>query len=225
MMLLPRLISFLTGFALLGSSALATITLQFTQASSGWIASNFANAAGTPTNGMSWGVLIDTTGNGFSINSYSAFTVTTDGFLSAGGTLTDDYYFHSPNPTVDTSGATESGGTVTGAPGSVTILASVPFAGTTGITQGDSFGLIWFSTNSAATGAKYGFLTRPTPQGSAPAFQIPSDGSTTNYSEQFSGVDPIRSATNTIAAVPEPAVSFLAGTGLLFFATRRRPRR
>ena len=80
----------------IASQASATVTFQFSLPFSGGIASNLANASGVVTNGMRWGIIIDTAGNGFAnaAANYDAYApgVGTAGFLSVGGTVTDDYF-------------------------------------------------------------------------------------------------------------------------------------
>ena len=204
------------------SVASATVTIQLAAPFSGGIPSNLANSAGVITDGMRWGIVVDTTGNGFanSGTSYDAYAsgVTTSGYLGAGGTTTDDYYIAgtlTQNGT--TSGLLE--GDFTTVPGHGSILddlnnVPLPTAGS----AGKSFALVWFSTNSSNAGDRYGFFTDA-------SFIMPTDGQTVAFGTPFVGNDPTRSATSTFASlvvVPEPSRMLLAGFGALGLMMRRR---
>ena len=204
------------------SSARAAVSLQFVN--DGFI-SNLANAAGVPTDGMQWGIVISTTNGTFSGGgtSYgSVANIGAEGFLTFGGIASDDYYIPG-GQTADSTGVAEGnlGGSL-GAPGTLgddinNIALTGDGAGLglgAGITTGAKFGIMWFATNGAE-GAKYGFFTDP-------SFTIPGNGSTVDMSAAFVGPDPIRSASNTIAAVPEPSRAFLLLGGVLGLAMRRR---
>ncbi len=207
----------IAGFATTSS---ATITLQMSVPFTGSVATNFANAAGVATNGMDWGVVVDTGGTSgvFAMGSYLPFSITTPGFLSTASGLTDDYYFPAPISARTTNGAglTELGGGNAGVNGTIGTIANVPFGGSTNIAQNQKFGLIWFSTNSASTvGAKYGFFADA-------ALTVPADSQTVDRSAPFAGTDPVRTASFSI--VPEPsALTLLAVSSVLF--VRRRFRR
>ena len=201
---------------------MATVTIQFSEPFAGGIPSNLANAAGTITDGMRWGIVVDTLGNGFanSGTSYDAYAsgVTTAGFLGAGGSAGDDYYIPG-TLTVNglTSGLQE--GDFTTVPGHGSILddlTSIPL--TNGVSAGDKFALVWFSSNTSTAGSKYGFFTDN-------SFLMPSDGNTTSYGSPFVGNDSTRSATNTFASlapVPEPSRVILLGVGAFGLISRRR---
>ncbi|MBE7497901.1 MAG: PEP-CTERM sorting domain-containing protein [Verrucomicrobiaceae bacterium] len=194
-------------------SAQATVTLQFSTASAKL--TNIQNAAGTAAGGLRWGIVVDTTNNGFDANglNYDGFTFPAAGsglFLSKGdgSATTDDFFYFAAtgNTTLASAGGTDSGTNV------ISQLAGLPLSG--GVTAGDQFALIWFDTTTANVGDKYGFYTDP-------SFVIPNDGNTVNFNSTVLGPDPVRLASNTFG-VPEPSrVAFFA-LGLLGFLARRR---
>lgn len=207
-------------FSVMTSFAAASTVVQFYEPYSGGIVDNLANSAGTPTNGMSWGIVVDTTGNGFSLggNMYDAYVggVATAGFFSAAGALTDDYFIPGSGTTVDASGLF-AGGDGGDTPGNGSIVTDLTVDYTNGVSTGDSFRLVWFESNTA-TGSKYGLF------GDA-SFTMVSDqgGNAIGYTAPFEGNDPIRTASNTFQAVPEPSrVLFLALGGMGLLMRRRR---
>ncbi len=197
------------------ASAQATTTLQFSASPNG--ATNFANASGTVTNGMLWGVVIATSSN-FASGSYDAFNPSVSGFLNSGGTATTDYYFATGASTQALTGPFFTGNEA--GTGGITTANGVPTTGdgVSGVVAGNKFGLLWLPTSTASTGSNYGFFSNA-------AFTLPASG-VNNFSSVFAGTDPIRSASLTIGAsvVPEPSRAILAAFGLGLIALRRRRR-
>jgi hypothetical protein len=195
------------------SSAHAATTLQFSVSPNG--ATNFANAAGTATNGMAWGVVIATSPS-FSSSAYDAFNPSVSGFLKSGGVATTDYYFATGLSTSTLTGPFFSGNEA-GA-GGITTANAVPTSGdgVAGVVSGDKFALLWLATSTAVSGDKYGVFTDA-------SFTLPASG-VNNFSSVFAGPDPIRSASLTIGAAPEPSRAILAAIGLGFLSLRRRRR-
>lgn len=213
----------LTAFGVLavGHSALATVTLQFTVLS-GSIAANFGNAMATDatggTNQMTWGIIIDTERDGFLMD-FQPFNPTTaqGSVLTRETGMDDDFYFRGPaNGTVNTSANTEApppnGGGAPGGSGTITTIANVPF-GINNIDQGDPFGLIWFSSNSANGNDRFGFFQHS-------SFVIPANGTNPNLSAVFAGVDPVRAS--AFAVVPEPTSAVLLSFGIAALISRRK---
>jgi PEP-CTERM motif len=206
---------------LLSASSYATVTLQFSTSSAKL--TNIQNAAGNATGGLRWGIVIntDTPATGFDANglNYDGFTFPTAGngvFLANGvtGLPTDDFFFFGAtlNTTLATVSGTDSGTNV------IPSISGVPI-GVNGIGAGDNFALIWFDTSTTNDGDKYGFLydssfTIP--------LNLPADGATLDYSPNFVGADPVRLASNTLGAVPEPSRLMLLGIGGLGLLFRRR---
>ena len=186
MRIVAGVVSLFLGIA---SVASATVSFQFSVPYQSGIASNFANAAGVVTNGMQWGIVVDTAGNGFAnaTANYDPYPagVATPGFLSVGGTLTDDYYIPG-TLTLDASSVVEGDFTTSGGQGAIADdLQNVPLAN--GVASGKAFALVWFSNNTSINGSRYGMLTDP-------SFVVPGDGSSGDFSGIFVGVDPVRSA-------------------------------
>ena len=184
----------------IASQASATVTFQFSLPFSGGIASNLANASGVVTNGMRWGIIIDTAGNGFAnaAANYDAYApgVGTAGFLSVGGTVTDDYFIPG-TLTQDGSGFLEGDFTTPGGSGAILDdLGNISL--TNGVAAGQHFALVWFSNNTSANGSRYGFLTDA-------SFVVPGEGATVDFSSLFVGVDPVRAASKTIGVAPANA--------------------
>lgn len=206
-------------FALLGLASLAnaTVTLGFSTSSSKL--TGLANAAGTITDGMIWGIVVDTAGDGFDsgAGSYDGFTIPAAGpanqtFLSVNSVATDDLFFRD-----DASFLTATFGGTDGGSGAVGTIDNIPY--TNGISLGDSFAIMWLATSTAATGDDYGFLTNA-------GFTMPSDpGTYTGYAALFTGADAARPADQTFGptGIPEPSRVVLLGLGALgIFARRRR---
>ncbi|CAA6694085.1 MULTISPECIES: PEP-CTERM sorting domain-containing protein [unclassified Lentimonas] len=204
--MIPKNIKIASG-ALLASCSLVfgTVTLQFSTFTGQ--ADGFGNASGVTTNGMSFGVVVDTSGGttGFSgLNSLNSFDITTDRSIispdlvytfGGGGTppVTADFF---------------------GAAGSVTTLTGVDY---TGFSASDPFAIIWFADNAANAGNDYGYLTDA-------GFALPADGNTGDFSglAVFSGTGNF-DATHSI--VPEPSTyAALAGLCALGAVMVRRRR-
>jgi hypothetical protein len=205
--------------AFLVGSAQATVTLQFSQGGKG--ATGFANSSGVVTNGMSWGIIVDTSGNGFSATAYDLFTTgaNTNQILSAGGMAPEDYYVASGLQT-QTIGAPFFAGVEAGS-GAITSIANVPFGSISGLSidQNDKYQIVWFETTPATSGARYGVF-------SDVGLVIPADGGTTSFSSVFTGADPVRTANLTIgsggAPIPEPSRTLLTGIGAIALIARRK---
>lgn len=213
----------LLAYCLVASAAFGTVTMQFSQTNVAR-ATGFANNAGVGVAGMRWGIVIDSLGNSLNSGNYDVFDTSVSGFLSVGGSLTDDYYF-AGGTTVGSVGSTNTipSGTDPGGTGVISQLtnASIPYTG--GINANDAFALIWFD-GAAAAGSYYGILTNTGP--TAP-FVLPNDGDTVSYAAFFAGTtaDPIKSANLQFpgaTVVPEPSRMMLLGLGFLGLFFRRR---
>lgn len=203
----------------------ATTTLTFSSAGTGRM-SGFGDAAGTPTNGLRYGMVIDTLADGFDNtfvgSTYDSFDNTVSGFLSRtiGGVsaVTDDYYFVAAAlPT--TASASATGGTETGTQiSTITSIASAP-NGTDGlifgVTTGDAFSIIWFATSPTAMGTNYGMFN-------IPAFLLPASGTTVPFASNFTGNDTAKAANLQFTNIPEPSRMMLLSLGLMGLCFRRR---
>jgi hypothetical protein len=176
----------------------ASVTLEIDE-------SGFASFASTPTNGMTWGIVVDTSAGGTDLSLVSEginpLSITSNGFLSVRGSVTPDYYFWND------SALTANQTTTDGPPPSF----SPGYIGTTGplttdengVEAGDPFGVIWFQSNGSA-GSDYGFLTNS-------SLVLPADGDTVDFSSDISGDD--KAADFMIAEIPEPSPLMLAFCG------------
>ncbi len=201
--------------ALSGLASAATVNIQISQGANQ--ATNFANADGTVSNGLVWGLMISTANTSFSVFD-QGFTLST----SLSGTLipgTDDYFISSSVLTAQ--------GTTTDAanPGKINIMNGIVVndALTNLMVTGNQFAIVWFdSTVTSATqslqgGMKYGLITDA-------AWTIPAGGATRNISASFAGSpDPIKQANGfTVTGVPEPSAALLGAIGALGLLRRRR---
>lgn len=195
----------------------AVVTLQFTQpfTTTGGVAHNFADSAGVATNGLVWGIIIDTNGSGFA-TTYDQFTPISGMTMTLNSdAISTNVLVTSNVNTANNSAFSELNSTTftpenTGGDGGIGSVTSIALGGANGVTQGDSFRLVWFDPS----GLSAGFLD----DGS---FVIPADGNATDFSAVFRGSDPIRSATG-IMIVPEPSAALLGVLGALIMFRRSR---
>jgi hypothetical protein len=204
----------------------ATTTLAFSVVGTNR-ATGFADASGAAANGMRWGLVIDTAGDGFDntlLNTtYDAFSIGASGFIvtSLNGVsqgASDDYFFTPASlPTTNTLGAT---GIDPGGVGGIVSAAGAP-NGTDGIIPGvttnDKFSIIWFSPNATAAGTNYGMFTDA-------SFLLPASGTTVNMNAPFLGAsaDALKPANLTFTNIPEPSRLMLVAFGLVGLVVRRR---
>jgi len=195
----------------------SAVTLQFNQpfSTTGGVASNFANASGVATNGMVWGIIIDTNGSGFQ-TTYDQFTPTAGSsmILGSGGVATTNLLVTSNVNTANNSSSFELSGAFVqengGGDGGIGAVTNIAFGGSDGVTQGDAFRLVWFNPS----GNSAGFISNG-------SFVIPADGNTADVSAIFRGADPLRPATG-ITIVPEPSTLLLSALGALALLRRKR---
>lgn len=205
----------LSGLFLAMPAAHGVITIDFNDAFNGGVSEGLANAAGTPTDGLVWGILIDTADDGTlhcygelsAMNSLEPIRLTTDS-----GNTSDDILFLATNPTQDTSVLLEGDFATTGGPGGIDGFVTIEIP--TGVSVGDSFSLVWFDN------------VDPTMAGilSDLSFIIPADGSSVTYGDPFLGPDSPRAATGLKfgLAIPEPSSTLLMMLGGLGLVAHRR---
>lgn len=211
----------LATLAFAAGSAFATVSLNFNAEFDTGVPQNLSNAAGVPTNGMQWGVIVDKTGNGLSASAYDAVTLVggQSYVLTVSSAVSDDVLYMATGLTADTTGSIEGDGVTTGGNGGIYDINGLALAN--GVATGQKFYVVWFS------GQLGGTLTDA-------SFTIPADGALLSYGNPFVGADPIRtagfaydgvSATPTgagISFVPEPSAALLGAIGALGLLRRRR---
>ena len=171
----------------------ATVTLQ--------IRTQLANSSGVATNDMYWGVLVDSTDDGFAVTStgeITAFDFTTNGAYG------NDSFFVGSSTTVFFAPL---GGTGVAANTSPITLGG-------NVSAGDSFGIFWTDKTggSGVDGDNYGFV-------SVSGAVLPDDGSTTAFNTVFTG-DPY---TAQGSIIPEPSIlGFFSGIFALCAVILRR---
>lgn len=228
-------IATIASLAMAMGTSFGAVSLNFSADFESGISQNLANIAGTQKNGLTWGVLVDGSGNGI-INwnevtqvgtKYIAPTLVSGVFsyvLSTASGLTDDVLTFASSLTVDTSitGTTEGDNVTTGGPGGI---YDINVALTNGVGTGDLFYVVWFDNVKTGVG---GVLADA-------SFTIPTDTFAVNYGLPFVGVDPLRKAgsgysgtsgtansAGGIALVPEPSAALLGALGALGLLRRRR---
>lgn len=194
---------------LLALPARGTITLQF---------SDFANAltglsdtsGGTGVNGLTWGILIDTEGDGIPQDGGFPALVGSLGLNLVDGVDlgNNDLFFFG--------GTTTTVGGLDGGAGGVTTANDLDPYSAAGVTTNDPFYVMWFGNtgivenSELAPGTPYGIID-DTP------LTLPADGTgTTSFASTFAGADAVRTADLTL--VPEPSslvLLLLAGFPIL----------
>ena len=198
------------------STLCASVSIEFSNPAGTW-ADGYQNSAGVLTNGMDFGVVVDTAGDGFdgdgSTASYTEFSYNTGspssatGFLNVGGSASDDYFTVGSGDfngfPLETEDVFAFGGPSAG------VISDV--SGIDVLTEslvGKDYGILWMESDTANAGDNYGFVDS--------TLTIPADGSTVDESGTFSGLTP-GSANLQFQAVPEPA-HVAIGFGLLTVA-------
>ncbi len=168
------------------------------------------NSAGVASDGLTWGILVDTTGDGFDCFTSvpTSFTsLSTDTYVAG----TDDYFVLGDISTTTFGGVTGSATTIT-----YTINdGSVPFTG------GESYALFWTDDATLSVGDSFGFIqaVADTTLNVIGEF-IPTGNGSDNPTIQFRGTTPL--AQTKVYGVPEPTSVALLGLGGLALLARRK---
>lgn len=114
----------------------------------------FQNASGVATSGMSYGFIVDTGSDGFSLGDYLAFDLTLNGqYLSNQSGTTDDWFVYGGALGAGSTPPVTSSFPPLGGDGAI---LSQPSVEETNITAGQEFFVIWFPDNAALAGSAYG---------------------------------------------------------------------
>lgn len=217
--------STLLGLLFATAAANAASTIQFSNTTN--FATNFQNGTGATNGTLAWGILVDSTGNGFKDGEYvDGFTIAkgtgtnagTPTLLSTSAGVTDDYLIMSGN-LMNLTTSTVDGATV--GINRITNLTSFNYAA--GMNGGDSYKIIWFdqtqiaTSTVAAAGLKYGTFQTATLN------TIPADPTASiAYASAFAGADASKAMSFSVQAVPEPSAALLGMLGALGLLRRRR---
>jgi len=185
----------------------ANASVTLTIGTAGW-----GNGTTTGVNGMTWGIIVNPSGALNNTTTISTLQTALQGFTIPSTV--------SPSTPVQigTSGlyfAEAQAQTANGAPPTFPAgYMNTDAFNLTNVSAGNSFGILWFPTNTTTAGSKFGYQI---PTG---INTLPSDGSSIS-----SGINTTPGlATNTIGAAPEPSRAILAALGLGMIALRRRRR-
>ena len=190
--------------------AFGSVTLNFNVAG----ADNFGNSTGVATDGMFWGILIDSSGNGFNGSYRPPASLT----LGTTYSLTTSLDAVSDDVLILSNFATYTGDNNPG-----TLFDVGPFDLSVAVTTLDVFRVVWFSGNDIGTLADA-------------SFTIPADSALQDYTAPFVGADPVRSAglaysgTSAVSTgvgmsfvpIPEPSAGLIGALGALGLLRRRR---
>ncbi len=202
-------------------SASATVTVLFT--STATVATNWGNSDDQGGERLTWGVIIDTTGNGF-LSTYLPSGVdygqagAAQALSTPGGLPTDDVLVLASSTMSLTT--TTNDGAVIGM-NRVLNVTNIPTL-TRGITPGDAFMIVWFDrtqggavtpATTAVAGDRFGVFADA-------SFVIPQDAETRSYFTPFAGPDPLKLMNGTF--VPEPSAALLSLLGAAALVRRRR---
>ena len=189
-----------------------TFSVQFSNPPFGGTLSGIADETGSTASGLAWGFLIAESGDDFSNSLVTDLGIST----LDGSALADGFRFFNGGVTSIVDFGFEQGVGVIDSSGTVDATAYTP-----AINSGDSFALIWFERGFSAgdtlqVGDNYGILTDA-------SFVVPADGASLEpLAPNFVGADPVRSATLTVQAIPEPSSVFLVLVSSSLFLLRRR---
>ena len=221
-----RILSISSAFSMLvASSGQAQITVQFNQpfTSGGGVSEGFADADGNVSNGLVYGILIDSAMDGFRSLYDSGFTLSAGNQvgLTSVGDMTDDTLWISidggdPNLTFSTGGLREDfANEIVGGDGGLgTIVVPNEFASL-------PFAILWFDDTQALDasvddGVDFGLLE----DGS---FVLGGAGAIVNFGSFFQGEDDPRAADfGVFQTIPEPSAVMLSLLGGLALLRRRR---
>ncbi|MFP4282120.1 MAG: PEP-CTERM sorting domain-containing protein [Opitutales bacterium] len=184
-------------FAVAAVPAFAQI--NFTQQ----VNNTFADSSGTHRSGMSYGILIDTQGDGYALGKYTGFDLGQNGqFLPVGESLSNDWFLY-PGLTPPETFTGLGEGTISNIEFNQDDQLTVDYVGL-------SFGILWFESD-ASVGASYGFAADD-------GFTIiEGTGAAPDALWEPGGAD--------LVLVPEPsALPVLLGLGGVVLAVRRRRR-
>lgn len=187
------------------ASAIGSVTLDIKIA-------DLQNSSGAVTNGMEYGIVVDTDGNGFEAGFYTGFDITTNGqFLSSTSGVTGDWFVFAGS--LGTGQPLPTTGTVFGEGSGAISNQQIDF---TNLSQGDEFAVMWFPGGTAASsGDDYGFFIDA---GATKNMIIPSDS---NVSDAPSFIS-TRSVDFQVQAVPEPSIYGFAGLFCFIWLVARR---
>lgn len=186
-------------------SAHASVTIKI--GSSGW-----GNSTTSATNGMIWGLVVDSTGASFAGTATSDLSAALLNFVIPATSSpsnpvqigSSNYYF------IEAQSTTSSSGPPTFTNG---FMNTVQFnlAGTVG--SGDAAGLLWFAEGTTTNGSHFGFQNL--------SQVLPPDAS--NITSGWGGAPGLASNTiGSVGPIPEPSRLMLLGLGAVGLVFRRR---
>jgi hypothetical protein len=206
----------------LASQGAATLTFSAVSGATAGVLTNLAGSNGTVNQARAWGILVDTSGDGFKLGEYMAasnsMVAASKNVLSIASGVTDDVLYIAPAMMVNSNNATLDGGSL--ATGNLARPTTFTSMGTPNGSVGQAFMLVWFD-NAAALGTaakdgdKYGAFRLP-------SFTIPADGAAVSFAPNFVGVEPVRLADQSFLPVPEASTALLGALGALGLLRRRR---
>lgn len=202
----------LLALGLLVPSAQASISLTFSEIGTSSLTGISDSTGAAPVDGLTWGIIIDTEGDGLpdlsgalGLNLADGIDLGTSDLVFLGGTTTSMPPF-----------ANETG---SGAITTSTGMEVYQDSATTGVDANDPFALIWFDQgisggDELAPGTHYGLIENG-------AFLLPADGGDVSFASLFAG-----GASNLYPAnltlVPEPSLGLFALASLVPLLRRRR---
>lgn len=203
------LLTLLCSQALVGSS-FATVTLDFSTI--GNVLKDFADTSSVVTNGMAWGIVVDTQDNGFT----NPFVASVGLMAEDGANFGDGYFFYNPL-TQDGSHVTFFSGLLGGGNGAIDFNTFDSFGDANPIAAGQKFAVVWFgdtavqNDSNLAVGTSYGIATSATAT-------LPADSNSVSYVGEFSsGVK-----SSNLSFIPEPSTALLALLGFAGILRRKR---